>query len=77
MQVEVVSVEDDGHYSDANISGNCVKVTLKRNTASGVEYVSCGQIVLWEEDDLDGTFEEWVECAEAGEEGFAHWWELN
>lgn len=66
-KVQVVSVEDDGFYSDANISGSCVKVTMKR----GDDYAICEGIVLWEEEYVgDDLFDEWVAYAIAGEEGY-------
>ena len=71
-KVEVVSVEDDGYYSDAHISGSCVKVTLQR----GNEFASCEQIVLWEEEYCDSDlFDEWAAMAADGEEGYAYWTE--
>ena len=68
MQVTVVDIEADGFYSDANVSGNCVKVTLRR----GNEVASCGQILIWDEEYAEDCFEEWIECALAGEEGYTY-----
>ena len=67
MEVEVVSVEDAGYYSDENISGSTVKVTLRR----GDDIVTCDGIVIWEEELADDDcFDEWVGYAMAGEEGY-------
>lgn len=81
--VEVESIEDGGYYSDGNVSGSTVNVTLCRPLldAAGkdtgkLEYVYCPQILIFEEDDedaLEDTFDEWKECAEAGEEGYKYW----
>ena len=72
MQVEIVSIEDDGYYSDKYISGSCVKVTLQR----GDEFARCGQIVLWEEEYVDDDlFDEWVDMATDGVEGYEYWQE--
>lgn len=67
-KVEIVSVEDDGFYSDAYTSGSCVKVTLQR----GNEVASCEQILIWEEEFAEDAFEEWKELALAGEEGYTY-----
>ena len=72
MDVEVILIEDAGYYSDEFISGNTVKVTLRR----GDEFASCDGIVIWEEEDADDyLFDEWTECAQAGVEGYKHWQE--
>ena len=66
--VTVVSIEDAGFYADGNVSGSTVKITLQR----GDEWASCDGILIWEEEDeLDAVFDEWVDCAQAGEEGYA------
>lgn len=67
-KVEVVSVEDAGFYSDANTSGSLVKVTLCR----GNEFASCDGILIWEEEFAEEAFDEWVELALAGEEGYTY-----
>jgi hypothetical protein len=70
--VEVISVEDDGYYSDNYISGSCVKVTLQR----GNEFAKCGQIVLWEEEYVSNDlFDEWVAYAVAGDDSYEYWTE--
>ena len=70
MAVEVIIVEDAGYYSDSNISGSTVKVTLQR----GNEFACCNGIVIWDEELVDEElFEEWKELAEAGEEGYTYW----
>ena len=68
-QVEVISVEDAGYYSDAYTSGSTVKVTLRR----GAETASCDGLLIWEEELADeDTFDEWKELAQAGEEGYSY-----
>jgi hypothetical protein len=65
--VEVISVEPDGYYSDDNISGSTVKVTMQR----GTDLAMCEGIVLWEEEYADSDlFDEWVQCAMNREEGY-------
>jgi hypothetical protein len=67
QQVQVVSVEDGGWYSDAYTSGSTVNVTLQR----GADVVSCEGILIWDEDGAnDDTFDEWVGYAVDGEEGY-------
>ena len=68
MQVEVVDIEADGFYKDAYTSGNCVKVTLRKGKATA----SCRQILIWDEEYAEDCFEEWMECALAGEEGYTY-----
>ena len=68
MQVEVVDIEADGFYKDAYVSGNCVKVTLRKGTATA----SCRQILIWDEEYAEDCFEEWMDCALAGEEGYTY-----
>lgn len=68
MKVEVVNIEDGGFYKDAYVSGNCVKVTLQRGKA----IASCEQILIWDEEYAEDCFEEWMDCALAGEEGYTY-----
>ncbi|MGI9141676.1 MAG: hypothetical protein ACR2IJ_00645 [Fluviibacter sp.] len=68
QKVEVVSVKDAGYYSSEYASGSTVKVTLQR----GTETVSCDGILIWEDEMADDAFEEWMDCALAGEEGYAY-----
>jgi hypothetical protein len=68
QKVEVVSVEDAGYYSSEYISGSTVKVTLAR----GNEFVTCDGIVIWEEEYAEDAFDEWKDCALAGEEGYTY-----
>jgi len=68
MQVEVVNIEDAGFYKDAYTSGNCVKVTLQRGKA----VATCEQILIWDEEYAEDCFEEWMECALAGEAGYTY-----
>lgn len=49
--------------------GTTYDVVLQR----GNEYVSCEEVLIVEEDDLDSTFAEWQAFADAGENGYAHW----
>ncbi len=68
-KVTVLCIEDAGYYESEHVSGNTVQVTLQR----GLDYVTCSGIMIWEEEDeeyLDEAFEEWAECAKAGEEGY-------
>jgi hypothetical protein len=68
--VEVVSVEDSGYYSGGNVSGSTVNVTLQR----GSDFASCDQILFWEEcsqEELNDVFDEWVDLAIGGEEGYS------
>lgn len=67
-KVEVVSVEDAGYYSSEYARGNTVKVTLRR----GDEVASCDGILIWEEEFAEEAFDEWVELALAGEEGYTY-----
>lgn len=66
MKVEVFSVKDAGYYKDAYTSGSTVKVTLKR----GEDFATCDSILIWEEDMAEDCFDEWLECAVAGEAGY-------
>ena len=66
MKVEVVSVKDAGYYTSAYASGSTVKVTLKR----GEDFATCDEILIWEEDYAEDCFDEWLQCAVAGEEGY-------
>lgn len=68
MRVEVISVEDAGYYSSGYTSGSTVKVTLARDG----EFVTCDGILIWEEEFAEEAFDEWVECALAGEEGYTY-----
>jgi len=68
MKVKVVNIEDGGFYKDAHVSGNCVKVTLQRGKATA----TCAQILIWDEEYAEDCFEEWMECALAGEAGYTY-----
>ena len=63
MKVKVINIEADGYYTSEHASGNCVKVTLQR----GKDVASCGQMLIWDEEYAEDCFDEWVECAVAGE----------
>lgn len=67
-KVVVVSVEDAGYYSGEFTSGSTVKVTLRR----GNEIASCDDILIWEEEYAEDCFDEWMDCALAGEEGYTY-----
>lgn len=64
--VKVVSVVAGKYYNGKNTSGNTVNVTL----TNGVQNITCEDILIWEEEELEELFEEWVGYAEAGEEGY-------
>jgi hypothetical protein len=68
MKVEVVNIEDAGYYTSEHMSGNCVKVTLQRGKATA----SCEQILIWDEEYAEDCFEDWMECALAGEAGYTY-----
>lgn len=67
MKVEVVRVEDAGYYCGMWTSGGTVNVTLRR----GEDLATCNGILIWEEQYAEECFDEWVECAVAGEEGYS------
>jgi hypothetical protein len=67
MQVQVVSVEDGGYYTSGYASGSTVNVTLQR----GQDFASCEGILIWEAEQAEECFDEWVACAQAGEEGYS------
>lgn len=65
--VKVVNVEAGKYYASEHASGSTVNVTLKR----GTDMVICEGILIWEDSMADDdTFDEWVACAVAGEEGY-------
>ena len=68
QKVKVVNIEDAGYYKSEYASGSTVKVTLQR----GKEFVTCDQILIWEEEYAEDCFEEWMDCALAGEEGYTY-----
>ena len=68
MKVKVVNIEDGGFYKDAYTSGNCVKVTLQRGKATA----TCEQILIWDEEYAEDCFDEWMDCALAGEAGYTY-----
>jgi hypothetical protein len=67
MKVEVVSVKDAGYYTSEYASGSTVKGTLKR----GEDFATCDGILIWEEALAEEAFDEWTDCAVAGEEGYS------
>ena len=68
MKVEVVDIEAAGYYASEHMSGNCVKVTLRR----GNETASCDGMLIWDEEYAEDCFEEWMDCALAGEAGYTY-----
>jgi len=64
--ITVVSVVDGAYYAGPYTSGSTVNVTL----TDGMHTVTCEGILIWEEDSLEEIFEEWMELAAAGEEGY-------
>jgi hypothetical protein len=68
MKVKVFDIEEGEYYSSAYASGNTVNVTLKR----GKDFASCNGILTFEQEQVNNDlFDDWVEAAMAGEEGFA------
>lgn len=67
--VKVVSVKAGAYFADANTSGNTVNVTLTDGTTT----VCVEGVLIFEEDaeSLAEMFEEAVDMAEAGEEGYS------
>jgi hypothetical protein len=68
MKVEVVNIEAAGYYVSEHASGSTVKVTLQRGKA----IASCDGMLIWDEDLAEDCFEEWMDCALAGEEGYTY-----
>jgi hypothetical protein len=68
MKVKVVNIEDAGYYTSEHASGSTVKVTLKR----GKEIASCDEILIWDEEYAEDCFEDWKDCALAGEAGYTY-----
>lgn len=66
QKVKVISVEDAGYYTSEYTSGSTVKVTLQR----GKDVATCDGILIWDEEFAEEAFDEWVDCAKAGEEGY-------
>jgi hypothetical protein len=71
QKVKVVSVKDGGYYTSKYASGSTVDVVLQR----GDVFASCKQILIWEDCYKEEAFDEWMELADAGEEGYATWTE--
>jgi hypothetical protein len=68
MKVKVVDIEEGEYYSSAYASGNTVNVTLRR----GKDFVKCDSILTFERELVNNDlFDDWVEAAIAGEEGFS------
>jgi hypothetical protein len=68
MKVKVISIEDAGYYTSEYASGSTVKVTLQRGKA----IATCTQILIWEPEYAEDCFDEWMDCALAGEEGYTY-----
>jgi len=69
QKVQVISVEDCGWYMDGNTSGSTVTVTLCR----GNTYAKCEDILIWDAEFAEEAFDEWMELATNGEEGYTTW----
>jgi len=68
MKVKVVDIKEGEYYSSAYASGNTVNVTLRR----GKDFASCDGILIFEREQVNSNlFDDWVEAAIAGEEGFS------
>jgi hypothetical protein len=67
-KVKVIRIEDAGYYTSEYASGSTVKVTLQRGKA----VATCTQILIWEPEYAEDCFEEWRDCALAGEEGYTY-----
>lgn len=67
-EVKVVSVSESPLKDEYcyKYGKTLVDVTL----TDGIFEVTCEGILIWEEDDLEATFEDWLNCARVGEEGF-------
>lgn len=47
-------------------------ITLKRVNENGtVDYVTCDDVMYVEDEYLDETFQDWLDCAIAGESGYS------
>ena len=73
MQVAIVEMADAGYYVGETTCGALTGYTLQR----GNEFVNCDEVLIMETDEefLVDTFEEWKDCALAGEEGYTYWTE--
>jgi hypothetical protein len=60
QKVKVVSITKGKTASN-------ISVTLQR----GGDFVSCDDMLMFEEADIEYYFDEWAECAVAGEEGYS------
>ena len=67
MKVKVVSIEEAGYYASEYASGSTVKVTLQR----GKDFATCDGMLIWEEELAEEAFDEWMDCAVAGEDGYS------
>jgi hypothetical protein len=67
-KVKVIRIEDAGYYTSEYASGSTVKVTLQRGKA----IATCTQILIWEPEYAEDCFDEWMDCALAGEEGYTY-----
>jgi hypothetical protein len=68
MKVTVLNIEAAGYYTSEHASGSTVKVTLQR----GTEVASCDGMLIWDEEYAEDCFEDWMECALAGEAGYTY-----
>ena len=67
-KVTVVDIEAAGYYTSEHASGSTVKVTLQRGKA----IASCDEILIWDEEYAEDCFEDWMDCALAGEAGYTY-----
>jgi hypothetical protein len=67
-KVIVLDIEAAGYYTSEHASGSTVKVTLQRGKA----IASCDGMLIWDEEYAEDCFEDWMECALAGEEGYTY-----
>ena len=72
-KVKVYLLEDGGYINQGMARGALVNVTLQR----GREFARSDGILIWEPREpqrvLQRYFNEWMEAAEQGEEGYAYW----
>ena len=66
MQVTVKQRDAGAYFADENTSGSTENITL----TNGVQEVTCEGVLIFEEEDLEETFDDWLQCAEDGEDGY-------
>lgn len=67
MGIEVISVIDRGIYEGNSV----IDVILRRDNT----FVECKGIMIWDNDPemIPNAYQEWIEAADRGEEGFSTW----